>query len=266
MTGGKNKKALFKAGMTCRRLPQKPGPAVSRPLSLKGGKIMSGPDIIYADPWLRKGGKDTRLPGDARLACAYELYLVVDWFDEAAFFRRTEKADELWIGSGDSSPERSDDADETACAGDFEAEKLSDIGCVYTVRRKGDERVACVRLLERLFRARVGFAWPDRFVAPGIVDRSGFENLVGRIEKELNVNREKARSRETGIVRAARELGLFPQPTGTGPGLWQVRCPGTGHPLYINAAVNEFGCGWCRRKGGIKELRAFVNERKKGIK
>jgi len=227
---------------------------------------MSGPDIIYADPWLRKGRKDARLPGDARLACAYELYLVVDWFDEAAFFRRTEKTDELWIGSGESSPERSAPGDGKACAGDFVAEKLSDIGCVYAVRRKGDERAACLRLLERLFRARVGFAWPDRFVAPGIVDRSGFENLVGRIEKDLKINREKARSRETEIVRAARKLGLFPQPTGTGPGLWQARCPGTGHPLYINAAVNEFGCGWCRRKGGIKELRAFVNERKKGIK
>jgi len=239
---------------------------IARPISLKGGKVVNRSDIIYADPWLRKGRKDTRLPGDARLACAYELYLVVDWFDEAAFFRRTEKTDELWIGFGDSSPERSDAAGGKAFAGDFEAENLSDIGCVYTVRRKGDERAVCLRLLERLFRARVGFAWPDRYVAPGIVDRSGFENLVGQIEKELKVNREKARSRETEIVRVARKLGLFPQPTGTGPSLWQARCPGTGHPLYINAAVNEFGCGWCRRKGGVKDLRAFVNESIKGIK
>ncbi len=227
---------------------------------------MSNPDIIYADPWLRKGRKDARLPVDARLACAYELYLVVDWFDEAAFFRRTEKTDELWIGSGDSSPERSVLGDEKDCARDFVAEKLSDIGCVYTVRRKGDERAACLRLLEWLFRARVGFAWPDRFAAPGIIDRSGFENLVGRIEKELKVNREKARLGETGIVKTARKLGLFPQPTGTGPSLWQASCPGTGHPLYINAAENEFGCGWCRRKGGIKDLRAFVNEHKKSVK
>jgi len=227
---------------------------------------MNGHDVIYADPWLRKGRKETRLPGDARLACGYELYLVVDWFDEAAFFRRTEKTDELWIGSGDSSPERSVAADGKAFAGDFEAEKLSNMGCVYAVRRKGDERTACLRLLERLFRARVGFAWPDRFAAPGIVDRSGFENLVGRIEEELKANREKSRSRKTGIIMVARKLGLLPQPTGTDPGFWQTRCPGTGHPLYINAAVNEFGCGWCRRKGGIKELRAFVNERKKSVK
>lgn len=66
--------------------------------------------------------------------------------------------------------------------------------------------------------------------------------------------------------RVARKLGLFPQPTGTGPDLWQARCPGAGHPLYVNAEVNEFGCGWCRCKGGVKDLRVFVNERKKGIK
>ena len=68
--------------------------------------------------------------------------------------------------------------------------------------------------------------------------------------------------KETEIILVARELELNPQPTGTGPDYWQATCPMTNHPLYINAAENEFGCGWCKRKGGIKELRAFVKERR----
>ena len=63
-------------------------------------KIQDNPKVIFADPWLKKAEKTASLPEDARFACAYELNLVVDQFDEAAFLRRTETTDELWIGAG----------------------------------------------------------------------------------------------------------------------------------------------------------------------
>ena len=46
--------------------------------------------------------------------------------------------------------------------------------------------------------------------------------------------------------------------TGTGPGLWQARCPERNHPVFINAADNAFGCGWCKRRSGFQEFREFV--------
>jgi hypothetical protein len=76
----------------------------------------------------------------------------------------------------------------------------------------------------------------------------------------------RARARGAGVSRVARELGLGPEPTGTGPVHWQARCPGTNHPLYIQAATGMFGCGWCKRKGGEAELREFVAERRAGTK
>ena len=125
-----------------------------------------------------------------------------------------------------------------------------------------EELFACLNLLELLFRARHGFYWPDGFVASGIVDKSAFDSLVGRIQHEVEENRQRASEGETEIIKIARELGLSPEPTGHGISHWSARCPETNHQLFIDAAENSFGCGYCKRKGSVEELRVFVKERK----
>jgi hypothetical protein len=215
-----------------------------------------------ADPWLKKAGKTASLPADVLFACAYKLNIGPDIIEEASFFRRIETTDELWIVAGSALPSIRGITAENASLQDVERSANFGIWCAFAVPKKNEKLSACLNLLDHFFHARVGFYWPGTFVAAGIVDELAFKTLVGRIERELEENTEKARQRETEIIKAARELGLSPQPTGTGPYFWQARCPGTNHPLYINAAENSFGCGWCKRKGAVEELRAFVKESK----
>jgi len=222
---------------------------------------MTDSKYILIDPWLKKGGKTTRLPADALLACAYDPYIGPDTIEEAAFFRRTATADELWVVAAYVPPPTRGITARTASFRDIPRERILGIGCAFAVRRRGEESSACLDLLDRLFRARVGFCWPEAFLAAGIVPATAFNGLVGRIARELQENAAKARERESEIVSAARELGLSPQPTGTGPDYWWARCPGRNHPLDIDAAKNLFLCGWCRRNGAVRELRALVNER-----
>jgi hypothetical protein len=103
----------------------------------------------------------------------------------------------------------------------------------------------------------------EGFVAPGILDKATYDGLVGRLEAEYEGNRRKARERETEIIKVARELGLSPHPTGENPDFWVTGCPGRNHPLYFNAALNSFGCGYCKRTDGVEGLREFVKERRK---
>ena len=219
-------------------------------------------ELVFADPWLKKAEKTEHFPDDARFACAYEIHPVVEYFAVATFLRRTETIDELWIGATVN--------DRTFSAEDFKRVGLWGIGRVFAITRNGDELTACLKLIELLFRARHGFEWPEAFLVTGIVDESSFTSMVRKIEKELDENKQKARETETAIIEVARNLGLSPKPTGEGPSHWFARCPGkihgkTGnHVLFINAAEDSFGCGWCRRKGGVEELRAFVRERKLG--
>jgi len=217
---------------------------------------------IFADPWLKKATDTANLPEDLVFVCAYDLDIGPDFIEEAAFFRRTETADELWIAAGYVVPMVRAIADGTAPPGDLNVRKLKGIGCAFAVEKGGEERVSCLNLLEHLFRARLGFNWPKGFLDPGMIGESDFNRVVRKIERELEENARQAREAETEIIEVARELGLCPQPAGTGPSFWFARCPERNHPLFIDAAENEFGCGWCKRKGGVEELRAFVKERK----
>jgi hypothetical protein len=196
---------------------------------------------VFADPWLKKGDS-VPLPLGMKFVCSYYVYVVVDHFRESIYFRRAAGRDELWIESGEE--------------GDYWRS-----GCVVSAPSKGRVRAACQEILKILFRARVGFESPSELIIGGLVKEEDFTRLLGELEKELDDNAEKARQRETEIIRVARELKLSPEPTGKGPDYWQAGCPGGNHPVYINAADNEFGCGWCKRKGGPEELRAFVEER-----
>lgn len=223
---------------------------------------MKTPRGFFEDPWLKRARHAKRLPKDALFACTYDLDINgPDIVPEACFLRRTKTRDELWLVGLDTFAE-GDIVAGNVSPRDIERGRVLDLGCAYAVPKKGDDLSACLDLLYRLFSARVGFYWPTGFVAAGIVQESAFNSLVGRLKHELEDNAEKARLRETEIILVARELELNPQPTGTGPDYWQATCPRTNHPLYINAAENSFGCGWCRRKGGIEELRAFVKERR----
>ena len=191
---------------------------------------------ITVDPW---GHARRALPRNVVLVCTYELYFGVDSMDETLWFRRAAERDELWLESLTTSL-----GAHTPAAG-----------------RAGD---ACVRLVETLIRARVGFGWPNRFVRRGLLDSGAFGRIVQRLEDELRRNRAVAQANEPEIVAEARRLGLSPEPTGTGRNAWRANCPGTHHFLDLGGTHNTFACGYCRRKGGVEELRAFADSRRGG--
>ncbi len=84
--------------------------------------------------------------------------------------------------------------------------------------------------------------------------------MLSSVESALDEIARQAEEQRPPIVVVAEELGLGPSPEGSSPSNWLCRCPETNHSLYL--AGEEFGCGYCRRKGGADELRRFVEERK----
>lgn len=193
---------------------------------------------ITADPWLKEYANKRPIPKDAVLICEYTAFMEIDTFVESAHLRRTPAADELWI------------------RGPFRE------GRMVTAPTQPGEKEACLTLLDVLVRSRLGFAWPNGFTKPGLLTEEAFQSVVKAVEAELETNTEKARSQESEIVTTARALSLNPEPTGTGATDWQAHCPGTNHTLMISAKSDQFGCGYCKVKGGVKELREFVTKRR----
>ena len=178
------------------------------------------------------------LPATAVLICEYGVYVGVDDIVEAAYLNRGNERDELWTVS------------------------IEPMRLAISRPARGEAKDAALELLDVLFRSRVGFMWPTTVEREGLIGKADFKRVLRKISRELAANRQEAQHRDAGaeIVVAARDLHLGPEPTGTGRHHWQARCPGTNHHLLIQSATNQFGCGYCRRKGGPEELRAFALE------
>ena len=178
---------------------------------------------------------------ELQLACCYEVDIGLGEFDEEAYLRRTEAHDELWTR-------------------DLDYPGKIDLGA--RAPRGGSDAAAALRLLKHLVRSRVGHAWPRAWREAGIIDEATFRQAVSAVKAGLERNRKESRrrGRNTKIVKAARRLGLDPSPDSRSPTIWQARCPGTNHTIWLCVESNTFGCGYCRQKGGPDALENFVRQ------
>jgi hypothetical protein len=200
-------------------------------------------------------GSSGPLPNCAQFVCAYEMGFGIDDLPEAVFLVQGE-TDELWIIR-----DPPDGLLEMLAAGD-ELSPLTAMNAV-TARHQLDRQRSAAVLLDALFEAGLGFCWPTRHLISGIIDREAFAGIVENLQARIDAREQAARSyADAPIVLAARECRLNLEPSGTSPIAWMARCPGTNHSLMIGADTNTWGCGWCKRKGGPEELKAFVVERR----
>jgi hypothetical protein len=136
--------------------------------------------------------------------------------------------------------------------------------CVMSIPRHGSKREAAARLLDAHVRSRVHYEYPTPPYQSGLLTSSELESSVGAITEELarnsRVAAEKQCRQEAAIIKMARELGLDPHPAGHNDSAWMAGCPQSrNHWIMISPDRNQFGCGYCRRKGGPQELRAFYD-------
>ncbi len=212
---------------------------------------------VKVDPWLQKQEEYKeykRIPEEAVFVCAYFVFVNPFDFVDAAFLRRTGEKDELWVGTWDHETNKrlADYSDQS---------QFESFGCMVVKPQSGGYFSAARILLAHLFRSRVGFVSPSDFLQGGLLAKSHYLEVINFLRNELRDYKDEARKNMTEIVYVAKELGLGPEPTGSGPYSWIARCPGTNHHIAISTESDSFGCGYCRRKGGPEELKAFVKER-----
>jgi hypothetical protein len=140
--------------------------------------------------------------------------------------------------------------------------KITSRKCVVSVPRQGSEREAAARLLDAHVRGWIYYGCPVQPYWIGLLTSSELERIVGAITDEFERN-SRAAEKEQGqheapIIKMARELNLNPKPVGHNKTVWIADCPRRSHWIMISPSLNEFGCGYCRRKGGPKERRSFV--------
>ena len=174
---------------------------------------MNHDQSIRVNPWPQGGNGAASLPAGSVFVAAHDINLFVDSFPELAFLSRAEDRDELWVVISPEPGPINRYFVGTCYEGNSSRYSLGGSGKAASAPRQGDDAQAARRLLETLYRRRVGFAWTHPIGGSDLVSLDELNAIVDGIEQELDRNAERARSlaKETEIVRVARELGLNPE-------------------------------------------------------
>ncbi len=222
-------------------------------------------EILSSNVWGKDTDSSTVLPKDSVALCAYQLLVqgIAD-MDQIAYIHSTATQDELWMVTEEMLFDNSKEAlvDEPLGLDTLFQGQSKQAMRVLTMNHTDSVFSSGMFLLSEYFDAVCGFYSPVKILAEGLVLRLDYEEIIQRQMAIIKKNQTAASKQKTKIIKVATELGLHPQPPLLNPEIWSAQCPGTGHKLYINARKNEFGCGYCCRKGGPKDLREFVASRR----
>jgi hypothetical protein len=205
-----------------------------------------------------------QVPVNAVFVGAWDNDVGVDSYSEALFLSRDDQQDLLWsLATCSENSTRQSLAARAAGDPEWAKSKIA-CGCVAGVPRAGTRNEAATRLLDALVRAKVHYEFPRPPYLQGLLTTGELTEIVGAVTEELKRNALAAEEEQHGdstapIIKLARQLGLNPRPAGHNRSDWTADCPRRSHTIMISPSSNEFGCGYCRRKGGPAELKAFAD-------
>ncbi|WP_282071396.1 hypothetical protein [Polaribacter atrinae] len=94
-----------------------------------------------------------------------------------------------------------------------------------------------------------------------IFTQQEFQQIINDIKKSKSTEKEKASQNITPLISLLRQHQLNPIPTGFNKNSWVANCPSRGnHFIQIVTSNDQWGCGYCKRKGGKEALEKWIQE------
>jgi hypothetical protein len=129
----------------------------------------------------------------------------------------------------------------------------------------GSDRDVALKVTDAVIRS--SSLRPEQPVSAGLLDGRDIDGLVdeflaSRAPASTAAVDEEPIGDDSAIVATARRLGMDPRPNAPGSASWQAGCPHTNHTLMIQTSNDQFGCGYCKKRGGPAELERFVLQRR----
>jgi hypothetical protein len=217
----------------------------------------------FVDPWSNEPNHQGVVPVDALFIGAWDNEVGIFDINEALFLVRDDRQDLLWSLTTHSEKTTRENLDARESGDPAWIKSEITRGCVAGAPREGTQSKAATQLLDALVRVRVHHQFPRPPYLPGLLTIAELADIVRAVTEDLERNALAAeiaqRGHEAPIIKLASELGLNPRPAGHNDSAWMADCPHRSHTIMLSPSLNEFGCGYCRRKGGPAELRVFVD-------
>jgi len=115
---------------------------------------------------------------------------------------------------------------------------------------------------------RYNFAGTPVFVQSRIFSEALFDEMLKQaiILMDEKYNLSIKQNAENELIKYCKSIGLNPEPEGSSPTNWEANCLSGGqHRLMISTKSNEWGCGYCKRKGDINSLREWYESKNKVV-
>jgi hypothetical protein len=113
---------------------------------------------------------------------------------------------------------------------------------------------------------KYNFVGTPFYVKRNVFSEAAFEEMKERAVILMKENYEAAvrANSDNELIQYCKAVGLNPEPDTSRPALWEANCISGGqHRLMLSTDSNEWGCGYCRKKGDIHALREWYESEKK---
>ncbi len=88
-----------------------------------------------------------------------------------------------------------------------------------------------------------------------------FNAIIKSMSDEKRAIIELAKAKETPIIQYLKAQNIPCEPSGNNPNSWVANCPcGGQHFIMIVTTEDTWGCGYCKRKGKLPELKKWIQE------
>ncbi len=109
------------------------------------------------------------------------------------------------------------------------------------------------------------------FVESEMISEKEFYKIKKQGGKRMDErkNKNKVSDQNHPLIIYCAEQNLYPKPEDHSPHSWKANCPsGRQHHIMISTSSPEehlWGCGYCKKKGGIEELKQWIESKKENI-
>ena len=115
---------------------------------------------------------------------------------------------------------------------------------------------------------RNNFAGEPVFVQSKIFSKESFDAMLQQaiILMDEKYDLAMKSNSDNELIKYCKSIGLNPEPDGSSSTNWEANCLSGGqHRLMISTKSNEWGCGYCKRKGDINSLREWYESKNKVV-
>jgi len=134
--------------------------------------------------------------------------------------------------------------------------------CAQYQKTNQDIKINLKEMLIKYLKAGRFYGGYLYFVESTLFTACEFTRIIEAVKNELEVLKDEAGNLKTPFIDYLEKTNFNPKPTGNTKHSWIIGCPNAEgkHFLMISALNDEWGCGYCKKKGNLEEFKNWMNE------